>query len=90
MQSLKKLLGDSIMVGQISIAASTVYETLEKIANGNNSCEASYAVLVKKSGYARSSVINAVRELVASNKISKKKDSNEEKGYLPNKYELLM
>ncbi len=78
------------MVGQISMAANTVYETLEKIANGNKLCEASYAVLVKKSGYGRSTVINAMRELVASNKVGKKKDSNEEKGYLPNMYELLM
>jgi len=72
----------------LSPPATMVYETLQKYSNGKI-CQMSYNRIVKKSGYGRSTVISAVKELSSGLWIRKVKGSNRKQGYLPNKYELL-
>ena len=72
----------------LSPPATMVYETFQKYSNGKI-CQMSYNRIVKKSGYGRSTVISAVKELSSGLWIRKVKGSNRKQGYLPNKYELL-
>ncbi len=72
----------------VSPPATMVYETFKKYSDGKI-CQMSYNRIVKKSGYGRSSVISAVKELSSGQWIRKIKDINKKQGHLPNKYELL-
>ncbi|MDM8559110.1 helix-turn-helix domain-containing protein [Candidatus Parabeggiatoa sp. HSG14] len=72
------------------LAKNVVYETLQILANGNSWCSASYHELVKKSGFGKTTVISAIKELIGDNRIRKKQVRNEDKSRLPNRYELLI
>jgi len=70
-------------------AATIVYETLAIFSNGNHLCQASYNQLVRKSGFSRTTVVNAVKELALRKWIRKTGGVNQDKGHLSNRYELL-
>ena len=71
-------------------AEGIIYKTLQILANGNNWCYASYNELVRKSGFGKTTVIHAVRELIGNQKIKRDKVFDVEKGNLSNRYELLI
>ncbi|MDM8562678.1 helix-turn-helix domain-containing protein [Candidatus Marithioploca araucensis] len=73
----------------LSQSTTTVYQTLQKYSNTHQICEMSYNNLVKKSGYGKTVVINAVRELTTGQWIRKIMACNEEEGHLTNRYKLL-
>lgn len=71
----------------LSLAAMTVYETLQKLSDDNKSCRASYNLLIEKSGYGKTTVHKALNELDWKQWIIKKK--GEEARQESNEYALL-
>jgi predicted transcriptional regulator len=72
------------------LAKNVIYETLRILANDNNWCSVSYYELVKKAGFGKTTVISAIKELIGDKRIKKKQILNKKKGWLPNRYKLLI
>ena len=73
----------------LSTAGQTLYQTLRVLAKGNNVCSVSYNILTKKSGYCKTTVIHAIKELSWQQWIRKHTYNDERTGHQINRYELL-
>jgi DNA-binding MarR family transcriptional regulator len=73
----------------ISLAASTVYEALKRVAQ-NNLCTLSYQALINLSGYSKTTVLQAVKELEWKQWIRKQTHRGVWNGHQANGYELMV
>jgi DNA-binding MarR family transcriptional regulator len=72
----------------LSPAALIVYETLKRVTQ-NNICTLSYQMLIKTSGYGKTTVVQAIKELEWKEWIRKQTHQGVWNGCQANGYELL-
>lgn len=74
----------------LSIAAVTIYQTLAELSCGREEpCRVGYRQLAERSGYCRTTVIHAVKELTWQGWVKKYTTFDETEKKLRNVYELL-
>lgn len=71
----------------LSVTAAVIYQTLQRYAEGNT-CTLSYKDLVKRSGYCKTAVLKALRELQWQQRIKKHSSQDGKMCYVANTYEL--
>ena len=77
------------MTISLSPSVQDVYQTMQRFAEDGEICCVSYNMLAQKSGYSKSTVINAVKELKWQQWIKKHAHNDNEMGNQTNKYKLL-
>jgi len=73
----------------LSMAAVTIYQALAELSRGQEPCRVGYRQLAERSGYCRTTVIHAVKELAWQGWIKKHTMYDEREGKLRNTYVLL-